>query len=151
MTFILNETPMPVDTVAARSIKFCNKGKTRFFGGFIFLLCVWFWQLGEAESHSCKQVCWSWSYLITLVNIFLCLLFIECCLANHLLPSNTIVHVTYFLKKKELVFGVLLVFTFISKLIALFQKCIINKREDTELPPTTLHHSLYMFGKLLNT
>lgn len=44
-----------------------------------------------------------------------------------------------------MVFGVLLVF--ISKLIALFQKCIINKREDTELPPTTLHHSLYMFGK----
>lgn len=46
-----------------------------------------------------------------------------------------------------MVFGVLLVFTFISKLIALFQKRIINKREDTELPPTTLHHSLYMFGK----
>lgn len=108
----------------------------------------------ERQNHTranrCAEV--DFSYLITLVNIFLCLLFIECCLANHLLPSNTIVHVTYFLKKKkEMVFGVLLVFTFISKLIALFQKCIINKREDTELPPTTLHHSLYMFGKLLNT
>lgn len=107
----------------------------------------------ERQNHTranrCAEV--DLSYLITLVNIFLCLLFIECCLANHLLPSNTIVHVTYFLKKKEMVFGVLLVFTFISKLIALFQKCIINKREDTELPPTTLHHSLYMFGKLLNT
>lgn len=32
---------MPVDTVAARSIKFCNKGKTRFFWGLYFSsLCV---------------------------------------------------------------------------------------------------------------
>lgn len=34
---------MPVDTVAARSIKFCNKGKTRFWGLYfssLSVLCV---------------------------------------------------------------------------------------------------------------
>lgn len=94
---------MPVDTVAARSIKFCNKGKTRFLGSlFFFFVCGFgnFERQNHTHANRCAEVDLS-SHLTTLVNIFLCLLFIECCLANHLLPSNTIVHVTYFLKKKK--------------------------------------------------
>lgn len=52
----------------------------------------------ERQNHTranrCAEV--DLSYLITLVNIFLCLLFIECCLANHLLPCNVLS-----LKKKK--------------------------------------------------